>query len=60
MPYGATEDFILDYLKPTREFRKSLMLELSKDERTNVFNYMHYITQLAEDTINMIDEAEKK
>ncbi len=53
------EDLIVDYIKPTREFRKSLALELDDKPRTYLHNWLHYTIVVAEDMIEQINAAEK-
>jgi len=58
--YMPTEDsdLIVDYIKPSREFRKSLAIELDDRRRTTLHNWLHYVTVAAEDMIEQIKEAE--
>jgi hypothetical protein len=58
--YMPTEDsdLIVDYIKPSREFRKSLAIELDDRRRTTLHNWLHYVTVVAEDMIEQIKAAE--
>jgi hypothetical protein len=58
--YMPTEDsdLIVDYIKPSREFRKSLAMELDDRRRTTLHNWLHYVTVVAEDMLEQIKEAE--
>jgi hypothetical protein len=54
------EDFIVNYMRPTREFRRSLALELTERQRTMIHNYLSYTIDMAEDMIEMIREIDEK
>ena len=54
------EDFIVNYIKPTREFRRSLALELNENQRTIIHKYLSYTIEMAEDMIEMIREVDEK
>lgn len=60
--YMPTEndDLIVDIIKPSREFRKSLALELDDRHRTTLHNWCHYVSVAIEDMIEQINAAEKK
>jgi hypothetical protein len=52
-----SEDLIVDYIKPTREFRRSLSLELDETSRTTIYNWLHYTSAAIEDMLNIIKES---
>lgn len=56
----SDQDFLVEYLRPTREFRKGLALELTERKRTIFYNRAHSIIELLEDFMHCIDEANKK
>lgn len=60
IPYGADEDVLVDYIKPTREYRLNIALESSESERADLHNIMHNLILAAEDMITQIDKADKK
>lgn len=59
MPY-ADEDLLVDYIKPTREYRLNIALELNKSDRADLHNVMHNLIEAAEDMIEQIEKADKK
>jgi len=59
-PTSATEDLLVDYIKPTREYRLSIALELSKKERAVLHNQLVNVIEIAEDMVEQIDKADKK
>jgi putative lipoic acid-binding regulatory protein len=60
IPYDDNEDLLVDYIKPTREFRRGLILELDETDRTSVHNWLHYTSVAIEDMLEIIKEAEEK
>ena len=59
-PPNDTDDLIVDYIKPSREFRRGLMLEVGEDRRIAIHNALHYASVAIEDMIEIIDEIDKK
>lgn len=59
-PPNEDDDLLVDYIRPSREFRRGLMLEVGSRERINIHNILHYVTVVAEDMIEIIDEIERK
>src|SRR4030095_9191 len=59
-PYTAEEDLLVDYIKPTREYRLTLAYELDKSQRANIHNLLHSVIEASEDMIDQIDKADKK
>jgi hypothetical protein len=58
-PPDESDDLIVDYIKPSREFRKGLMLEVDKDRRTEIHNALHYASVAIEDMIEIINDIDK-
>jgi hypothetical protein len=54
-----TDDLLVDFIRPTREFRKSLALELEHKHRTQLHNWCHYASVVIEDMIEQIKVAEE-
>jgi hypothetical protein len=54
------DDLLVDFIRPTREFRKSLALELDSRHRTTLHNWCHYASVVIEDMIEQIKAAEEK
>ena len=59
IPYSDDEDLIVDHIKPTREFWRSLMLEFDEVKRTRVHNWLSYIVEMAEDRLEILKQIEK-
>jgi hypothetical protein len=59
IPY-QDEDLLVDYIKPTREYRLTIAYELDKSQRAHLHNVMHAVIEAAEDMIDQIDKADKK
>jgi hypothetical protein len=59
-PPDESDDLIVDYIKPTREFRRSLILELDEGDRTLIHNKLHYASVAIEDMIKIISEVKDK
>jgi len=55
-----SDDLIVDYIKPTREFRRSLSLELDETARTTIYNWLHYTNAAIEDMMQIISEVKDK
>jgi hypothetical protein len=56
-PPDESDDLMVDYIKPTREFRRSLILELDEGDRTLLHNKLHYASVAIEDMLNIIKET---
>jgi hypothetical protein len=54
------DDLIVDYIKPTREYRLGLAMEFDQAQRTNMHNKLHFVITAAEDMIEQIDKADNK
>jgi len=54
------DDLLVDFIKPTREYRLGLAMELDKNQRTNMHNVLHCVIEAAEDMIEQLDKADKK
>lgn len=54
------EDLILDYVKPTRQYRKSLILELDEQSRKTVWNALGAVEAVIQDTLDLLEEEQKK
>src|SRR5580765_34370 len=52
------EDLLVDYIRPTREYRLGLAMEIDKSERVNLHNLMHNLIEAAEDMITQIAKAD--
>jgi len=59
-PPTPSSDILVDYIRPSREFRKGLMLETDRTKRVYLHNILHYVSVALEDMIEIIDEIEKK
>lgn len=60
MPYADNEDLVLDYIKPSREYWRSLMLEFDETKRTRTHNELSFIAELIEDRLQIISEVKDK
>jgi hypothetical protein len=58
--YTPTQDVLFDLIRPTREFRKGLYLELNQTERAYLWNYLGMVYYVIDDMIDIMDELEKK
>jgi len=54
------EDLLVDYIKPTREYRLGLAMEFDEAQRTNMHNKLHQVSEAIEDMIEQLDKADKK
>ena len=52
------EDLLVDYIRPTREYRLGLAMEIDKSERVNLHNLMHNLIEAAEDMITQIAKTD--
>ena len=59
-PPSAFSDFINDYIKKSREFRRGVILEVDENRRAELHNILSMAVEIAEDTIEIIDEVDKK
>jgi len=57
--YTPTQDVLFDLIRPTREFRKGLYLELNETERAYLWNYLGMVYYVIDDMIDIMDELEK-
>lgn len=60
MPYADNEDLIVDYIKPSREYWRSLMLEFDETKRTRTHNELSFLAELIEDRLQIINEVKDK
>ncbi len=60
LPDERAEDLINDFIKPTREFRLTVALELDELQSVHIHNVLHYAIEAAEDMIEQIEKADKK
>jgi hypothetical protein len=58
--YTPTQDVLFELIRPTREFRKGLYLELNETERAYLWNYLGMVYYVIDDMIDIMDELEKK
>jgi hypothetical protein len=58
--YTPTQDVLFDLIRPTREFRKGLYLELNETERAYLWNYLGMVYYVIDDMSDIMDELEKK
>jgi hypothetical protein len=58
--YTPTQDVLFNLIRPTREFRKGLYLELNETERAYLWNYLGMVYYVIDDMIDIMDELEKK
>ena len=59
MPHDS-EDLTVDYIKPSRQFRKSLVLELDEQSRTSVWNYLGSTDAALQDMLDLLEDEMKK
>jgi hypothetical protein len=60
MPYADNVDLIVDYIKPSREYWRSLMLEFDEIKRTRTHNELSFLAELIEDRLQIISEVKDK
>ena len=58
-PPTSSDDLLVDYIRPSREFRKGLMLEVDARRRASIHNALHYVSVALEDMIETINEIDK-
>ncbi len=58
MPYADNVDLIVDYIKPSREYWKSLMLEFDETKRTRVHNELSFLAELIEDRLELLKQVQ--
>lgn len=58
MPH-VDEDVILDHIKPTREYRRGIVLELDEEKRTTLHNWLAWVDLAIHDMLALIQEADK-
>jgi hypothetical protein len=59
-PPNPSDDLLVDYIRPSREFRKGLMLEVDESTRTEIHNALHYASVALKDMIEIIREIDEK
>lgn len=59
-PPNERSDLLVDYIRPSREFRRGLMLEVDHRRRVAIHNALHYVSVAVEDMIEIIDEIDKQ
>lgn len=59
LPY-KDEDLIVEYIKPTRQYRKSLILELDEQSRKTVWNSLGSVEAVIQDMLDLLEEEMKK
>ncbi|MGZ5491539.1 MAG: hypothetical protein ACXWE7_12050 [Nitrososphaeraceae archaeon] len=59
-PPNDSDDLLVDYIRPSREFRKGLMLEVDRRRRIAIHNILHYVCIASEDMIEIIREIDSK
>jgi hypothetical protein len=59
LPYND-EDLIVDYIKPSREHRKSFVLELDEQGRKTVWNCLGAVQAAVEEMLDLLEEEMKK
>lgn len=59
-PPNERTDFINDYIKKSREFRRGVILEVDENRRAELHNILSMAVEIAEDTIEIIDEVDKR
>jgi hypothetical protein len=60
LPTSDAIDMILEYLKPSREFRKGIFYEIEHDMRISMYNAMVYTRDALNDTLRLLDEIQKQ
>ena len=60
LPNADDVDMILEYLKPSREYRKGIFYEVEQDMRASLYNAMVYTRDALNDTIKLLDDIDKK
>lgn len=55
----ADEDLIVDFIKPTREYRSTIAYELDKPQRAHLHNVMVAVSEACQDMIDQIDKADR-
>ena len=59
-PPNTSDNLLVDYIRPSREFRRGLMLEVDSHRRTAIHNALHYASVAIEDMIQIISEIDKQ
>lgn len=59
-PPTSSDDLLVDYIRPSREFRHGLMLEVDHRRRVEIHNVLHYVSVALEDMIDIIKEIESE
>ncbi|HEX7178371.1 MAG TPA: hypothetical protein VF220_01510 [Nitrososphaeraceae archaeon] len=57
-PISEEDDMMVDYIRPSKEFRKGLFLEADKRKRVEMHNLLHNVILIAENTIEIINEID--
>jgi ParB/RepB/Spo0J family partition protein len=58
MPH-KTDDLLVDHIKPTREFRRSIIAGLSEDNRHGLHDWLSYTEAAINDMLTVIEEFDK-
>jgi hypothetical protein len=59
LPY-KDEDLTVEYIKPTRDYRKNLILELDEQSRKTVWNSLGSVEAAIQDMLDLLEEEMKK
>lgn len=54
------DDIILDFIKPTREFRKGLILELDEHAKAHLYNDLGAVDAAVQDMLEILEQNKKK
>ena len=57
IPHAVDADMIVDYIKPTREEWKSLMLEADKTQKARVHNWLSFLADVIEDRLEILSQV---
>ena len=59
-PSFHDEDLILDYIKPTREFRRSLVSEMDESQRIDMYNNLGAVDAVVQDMLEILEQNKSK
>ena len=54
------DDLVLDYLKPSREFRSGVFYEVDNNMRVSLYNVLTYVRDAIDDTLQLLDKSIEK
>ena len=57
---GQDDDLVLDFIKPTREFRKALVLELDEHTKAHLYNDLGAVDAVVQDMLEIIEQNKNK